>query len=200
MTDRSKQQLIPPSTSMRLPAVAPPRPSLPWLPSSGGGPALTETSRLRKDIGFLGLHASKLRAMADQAAAFQTLVEKRDSLALAISNLESLGERCEHQYEMGRLSRHNERQLALLNYEHDQLQAKIRNAAAELQLAQYQPQPPAPEAAPHHQASTQPKPTGLTPAEVLESLRLTPEFNKPEILQALSYILTARLHEKEKSG
>ncbi len=191
MSDRKNQVIIPPSSSARLPAVSPPRPSLPAMPS-GGGFAFTPTGQLRKDAQYLTLYSTKLRALADNAAAMRELVEKRDALAMAIANLESLPDRCAHQFEMGRLSRHNERELALLNYEHDQLQAKIRNAAAQMQLAQYLPIPEAPPA-----PSAPPAPTGLTPADVQKAAQMMPEL-KPETIETLVLMLGGLLAEKNK--
>ena len=188
MSDPKKQQLLPPGAP-RLPAARAPRPSLPSMPT-GGGFAFTEMGQLRKDAQYLGLYGAKLRALGDNAVAMRELVEKRDALALAIANLHSLPERCAHQYEMGRLSRHNELELARLNYEHDQLQAKIRNAAAQMQLLQYLPipersEPPAP-----------PAPTGLTPDDVRKALQMMPEV-KPEAIETLVLLLSGVMAEKK---
>jgi hypothetical protein len=191
MTDRSRQQIIPPPSGTRLPAAPPPRPSIPSMPT-GGGVALTQMGQLRKDGQYLTLYSAKLRALADNAVAMRELVEKRDALAMAIANLHSLPERCAHQYEMGRLSRHNELELARLNAEHDQLQAKIRNAAAQMQLAQYLPIAVRDEPPPSAPARA---PAGLTPADVRSALQQYPDI-KPEAIEPLIMMLTGILAEK----
>lgn len=198
MTDRKKQEIIPPPSGTRLPAVRPPRPSLPSMPT-GGGFALTEMGQLRKDAQYLGLYGAKLRALADNAVAMRELVEKRDALAMAIANLHSLPERCAHQYEMGRLSRHNEIELTRLNYEHDQLQAKIRNAAAQLQLTQFLPipetSPPPPVQAPAA------APTGYSAEEVMAAVDDIAEHMQdvaPEARKHLALLLAGYLKEKRR--
>lgn len=194
MSERPKQEIIPPPSGARLPVAPPPRPSLPSMPT-GGGIALTQTGQLRKDAQYLTLYGAKLRALADNAVAMRELVEKRDALAMAIANLHSLHERCQHQYEMGRLSRHNELELARLNAEHDQLQAKIRNAAAQMQLAQYLPVPTREEQVPAPQPAR--APTGLTPADVRAALQQYPDI-KPEAIEPLIMMLTGILAEKNQ--
>lgn len=195
MADQKKYEIISPPSGTRLPVARPPRPSLPSMPT-GGGFALTPTGQLRKDGQYLALYSTKLRVMADNAAAMRELIDKRDALAMAIANLESLPERCAHQYEMGRLSRHNELELAHLNYEHDQLQAKIRNAAAQMQLAQYLPIPVRDEPTPTHPASSPPP---LTAAEIRKAAQMMPELEgKPELIDTLVLVLSGIQAEKTK--
>lgn len=196
MTDGNKQEIMPPPNGTRLPAAPPPRPSLPSMPT-GGGVALTQIGQLRKDGQYLTLYSAKLRALADNAVAMRELVEKRDALAMAIANLHSLQERCAHQYEMGRLSRHNELELARLNAEHDQLQAKIRNAAAQMELARHLPipvceEPPVTVSAPPPPAP----PVGLSPSEIEEVVRASLPEITPETLRTLCLLLQGRLAEK----
>ena len=192
MSDRKKVEVLLPSTKSRLPVASPPTPSLPSLPSTSGEFSFTPTRALAKDTAYSIQHAAKLRAMADQAAAFRELVEKRDALALAISDLHSLPDRCAHRFEMGRLSRHHERHLLVLQHEQEIIDAKVRNASAQVQLAQYLPMPEPPRA-----LAPQPAPAGLTPADVQKAAQMMPEL-KPESIATLVLMLGGLLAEKNK--
>ena len=197
MTDYKRQQVIPPSSTARLPAVPSSRPSLPAMPT-GGGFALTSTGQLRKDGQYLTLYSAKLRALADNAVAMRELIEKRDALALAISNLESLGERCRHQYEMGYLSRLHERQMLILQHEQEILDQKIRVAERQMELAKTLPIPEVPQPTP---AAAPPAPAGFSVDDVVMAVdELTDHMAEipPEARRHLSLVLSAYLKEKRK--
>lgn len=190
MSDPKKQIVIPPGGS-RLPATIPPAtPSLPSLPT---GTAVWGSERRRYERNALTVAASAhyMRSRADQAQACMELVQKRDELAMAIARLASIPERCAHAYERERLGRLNELRLLHLQHEHDELQAKIRVAAAQLQLAQFMPVPESP------LPPAPPAPTGLTPSDVQKVAQIMPDM-KPETIEALVLALGGFLAEKNK--
>ena len=191
MSENKKQELLPPS-SPRLPVASPlPTPSLPPLPT-GTSVWPFERGRYERNTLTVAASANYMRARADQAAACAELVSKREELALAISRLHALPERCAFEYEKGRLSRHSELRCLQLKHELDETNAKIAVTQANAVLAQYLPQPEArPEPPPP------PAPTGLTPADVEKIAQALPEL-KPETVQTLVYALGGLLAEKNR--
>jgi hypothetical protein len=189
--ERKKQHVIPPGSTSRLPATTPPRPTLPSLPTSSGAFWGTPTTILRKDTDYIESHAAKLRAMADQAAAFRQLVEERDALGLAIARTRSIDERCAHAYERERLARLNELRVLQLEHQLAEVNAKIALAQAEQLYAQYRPQAPA--------TPTPPAPIveGLTPADIRKVAEKMPEIT-PESVDTLYMLATALMAEKRK--
>jgi len=195
--DRKKQDVIPPSSTSRLPATTPPRPTLPSLPTSSGASTFWNppTEVARRDTEFIQRHADKLRAMTDQAAAFRQLVEERDALGMAIARTRSIDERCAHAYERERLARFNELRVLQLEHQLAEVNAKIALAQAERLYAQYRPEPPA---APPTQAPPPPAvPVGLSPTEIEELVRTSLPEVSPETLRTLSLLLQGRLAEKK---
>jgi hypothetical protein len=189
--DRKKQDVIPPTSTSRLPATTPPRPTLPSLPTSSGISTFwnTPTEVARRDTEFIQRHAEKLRAMADQAAAFRQLVEERDALGLAIARTRSIDERCAHAYERERLARFNELRVLQLEHQLAEVNAKIALAQAEQLYAQYRPQAPQP--------PPTPAPTGLTPADVQKAMQMVPELS-PATVETLVLMLSGLMAEKNK--
>jgi len=191
VSDRKKQELLPPSNPRFPAATEPPRPSLPSLPA-GNARFGTQVSVYQRNTRAVAASADYMRARADQAAACMELVLKREELALAIARLAWLPERCAHEYEKGRLSRLSELRILKLQHERDEIDAQIAVAAAKLQLAQYQPQPETPSAPP-----PAPAPMGLTPADVQKAAQMMPEL-KPESIETLLLMLGGLLAEKTK--
>ena len=88
MSDGKKPVLIPPSRS-NLPAVSPPAPSLPSLPT-GNSVHLFERGRYESNTRTVAASANYMRARADQAAACAELIAQRENLTLAIARLHAL--------------------------------------------------------------------------------------------------------------
>lgn len=186
-----KKQLILPPGSARLQATIPPAtPSLPNLPT-GNATVGPEWWVYQRNTRAVTASTGYMRSRADQAQACMELIQKRDELAMAIARLASIPERCAHAYERERLGRLNELRLLNLQHEHDELQAKIRVAAAQMQLAQFMPVPEPPA------QPSPPAPTGLTPSDVQKVAQIMPEM-KPETIEALVLALGGFLAEKNK--
>ena len=189
MTD--KKQLVLPPGSSRLPATAPrPTPSLPSL-FAGTATFGTVVGVYERNTRQVAASANYMRARADQAAACTELIQKREELAVAISRLSWLDLRCEHEFEKGKLSMHNELQCMKLEHELSQTNLQIQVAQARFSLAQYQPQPEAPPPPP-----PPPTPDGLTPTEVEAVLQRFPDV-KPELIEPIVMILRGMMAEKK---
>jgi hypothetical protein len=185
-----KQQLLPPPSGRHLPATVLSKPSLPSLPTGNAwlGPAYRVYDRNRRTV---EASANYLRARADQAQACVDLVRAREELAIAISRLAALPERCVHEYEKGRLDRLNELRLLRLQHELDETNARIALVAAQTQLASYTPQPP--DAPPPPPSAA---PVGLSPSEVEELVRASLPEVSADTLRTLGLLLSGRLAEK----
>lgn len=187
-----KQQLLPPSGS-RLPAtVRSIKPSLPSLPSDSGKWFGSPSTLLDADRRYVEISAAYLRARGDQATAMAELVSAREDLALAISRLHALPERCAHEYEKGRLTRLSELRMLDLKCQTDELNAQSMLAAAQRYLASFEPAPPDPPA-PAAPATV----AGLTVGDVEQVAQQFPELN-PETIRTLSLALSGLLAEKKK--
>jgi len=164
-------------------------PSVPALPASAGGFALTRTSRANKDATFSRAYADQLRALADSYKAGREYSDARFDFAVALNKWHTLDEVCEHEYRKGFLSRASELKVLAVELETKEITARISRDAAMLALQAYQPQPAQPVA-----AAT---PAGLTPDEVIELL--SPMGDIPEETKKnIAYMLLGLVKEKSK--
>ncbi len=176
-----------------LPALRPEasaRPSLPSLPATSGAWLGTRVTIMRKDAEFVRQHTEYLQARTSQSNAMRELVDSRLSLATTIAKLSALPEIAEHEYLKGRADRAYEMCVLTLRHQTGIADAEATLVQAQQYLASLRPQPTQPTSPPA------PAPQGLTPAEVNEVIAALDDIS-PEVKKTISYILMARMQEKQ---
>lgn len=180
-------------------------PAVPSLPSSSGAWFGSPTTILKKDTAFVAAHTGYLRARRDQADAMTALIESRAAAALAMASIAALPEIADHACQRGRAERTRERndwqhqaRVAALDRERVETDALAALLHSRQRLADLEPKPPEPPAAPSHVPAAPPpsSPPGLTPDEVGDVLSNLPDI-APETLQTITRLLSGFLREKE---
>jgi hypothetical protein len=175
-------------------------PSLPAGTASFG----TQVGIYERNSRQVAASAAYMRARADQAAACAELIAQREMLGFAIARLHSLPERCQHEYEKGRLERLNELELLRLQHELDVTNKKIEVAQASTRLVEALPIPVVP-------ASSAPQPTPAAPppspasgisareaiAAINEVAAHMPDIS-PETREHLALLLSGYFSEKSR--
>jgi len=182
----SDDRSLSPPPAYLPPAPTDARPTLPSLPSSSGAFWGSATSILKQDTNFVEAHTAYLQARTAQTTAMRDLVDKRQALSIAIGKISALPEIAQHEYERGRRDRAHDAAMQQFVHQTAEINARINLLRAEQHLASFEP------------AHSAPAPSGLTPPEIDELLAALPDVSE-DTRKTISYVLSGRLREKEKS-